>query len=136
MIVETVVVILVSFLANIYYYGRAPKPLSKSETERPNPGPAATPEILRAMIEGFEEKLPITPDLRTELILDDKCEKEKADVCIVYVHGWKAGHKECEPLLESLTRELKCTTQVLKLRLSGHGGIPGPYLVHRIIIGF
>ena len=78
MIVETVVVILVSFLANIYYYGRAPKPLSKSETERPNPGPAATPEILRAMIEGFEEKLPITPDLRTELILDDKCEKEKA----------------------------------------------------------
>ena len=125
MIVETIAVILVSLLLVVYYYGRVPKPLHASETERPNPRPDATPETLRAMIEQFEEKLPIMPGLRTELVLDDNCKQEKAGVCIVYVHGWKAGHKECEPLLESLSKELNSTTHVLKLRLSGHGGIPG-----------
>ena len=87
MIVETVAVILVSIFLVVIYYGRVPKPLDASEVERPNPKPDATPETLRAMIEQFEEKLPIMPGLRTELVLDDNCEEGKADVCIVYVHG-------------------------------------------------
>ena len=77
MIVETIAVILVSLLLVVYYYGRAPKPLHASETERPNPRPDATPETLRAMIEQFEEKLPIMPGLRTELVLTTTASRKK-----------------------------------------------------------